>query len=345
MRNFCTYFDSNYLSRGLALCRSLREHCPEFTLWVLCMDDATHDCLTQLDLPGVEPIALKDFEAGDAPLLAAKSNRTRVEYYFTCTPSLLLYVLRHWPAVDLVTYLDADLFFFADPEPMFEELGTGSIAIIGHRFSPHLISREQFGKYNVGWLSFRRDDHALACLDWWRSKCLVWCYDRVENGRFADQKYLDDWPSRFRRVVVLEQRGANLALWNLGNHHLRLLNGSTVMVDDDPLIFFHFHGLTRIGPWLYDPDWTAYGVTPSAVLRRNIYLPYLRALCDASRLFPRSSGVIPPAGAGVIRKRREGKRLSLPRRAVGAVRDLLFAARDFLTGKYIVLFRFCRKAR
>ncbi|MHB8835448.1 MAG: hypothetical protein ACYC9Y_07045 [Candidatus Methylomirabilia bacterium] len=345
MRCFCTYFDRNYLARGLALYRSLREHCPEFTLWVLCMDDATHESLTRLDLPGVEPIALKDFEEGDAALLAAKSNRTRVEYYFTCTPSLLLYVLGHWPAVDLLTYLDADLFFFAGPEPLFEELGAGSIAIIGHRFAPHLISREQFGIYNVGWLTFRRDDQALACLDWWRSKCIEWCYDRPENGRFADQKYLDDWPGRFRQVVVLQHRGANLALWNLGNHRLRSPNGKQVLVDDAPLIFFHFHGLTKITGWLFDPDWTAYGVTPSAVLRGNIYLPYLRTLCDAGRLFPRSSGVIPPAGAGVVRRRQEGKRVSLPRRALRTVRDLLAAAKDIMTGKYIFLFRPCRKAR
>ena len=90
---FCTYFDQNYLPRGLALYRSLREHCPGFKLWVLCMDEATHQVLTQLDLPEVEPISLKDFEKDDEPLLAAKQNRSQVEYYFTCTPSLLLFVL------------------------------------------------------------------------------------------------------------------------------------------------------------------------------------------------------------------------------------------------------------
>ena len=343
MRFFCTFFDRNYLSRGLALYRSLQEHCPEFRLWVLCMDEATYHYLTRLGLPGLEPIALKDFEEGDAPLLAAKQNRSRVEYYFTCTPSLPLYVFNHWLAVDLVTYLDADLYFFAGPEPLFEELGSGSIAIIGHRFPPDLRSLEEWGIYNVGWLSFRRDDHALACLGWWRNKCIEWCHDRIEDGRFADQKYLDDWPARFRHVVVLGHRGANLAPWNLNNYRLYSPDGKTVMVDDEPLIFFHFHRLTRITPWLYDPDWTTYRVAPSTVLRRNIYLPYLRTLRDAGRLLPQTSGAVPPPAAGSIR--REGSRVSLLRRAARRLRALFAAGRDILAGRYIVCINSFRKAR
>ena len=206
MYYFCSYFDRNYLPRGLALYSSLRKNCSEFRLWVLCMDDATYAALTQLALPEIELIALQDFEEGDAALLAAKQNRSKIEYYFTCTPSLPLFVLNHWSEVNLITYLDADLYFFASPAPLFEELGLGSIAIIGHRLSAYMRKDEVYGIFNVGWLSFRRDDNGSACLNWWRAKCIEWCYDRLEDDRFADQKYLDDWPSRFSKVVVLEHK-------------------------------------------------------------------------------------------------------------------------------------------
>ena len=109
---FCTYFDQHYLARGLALYQSIREHCSEFRLWVLCMDDTTYRILTELNLPGVYPIVLEEFERDDEPLKIAKTNRSRIEYYFTCTPSLPLYILNHWPEVGLITYIDADLFFF-----------------------------------------------------------------------------------------------------------------------------------------------------------------------------------------------------------------------------------------
>lgn len=280
MYYFCTYFDQNYLPRGLALYRSLREHCSEFKLWVLCMDNTSYGILEKIGLPGVYPLSLEEFERNDEPLRSAKQNRSRIEYYFTCTPSLPLYILNNWPEVDLITYLDADIFFFSSPIPLFEELGDGSIAIIGHRFPPYLLYKEIYGIYNVGWLSFRRDENALACLHWWRERCIEWCYDREEDGRFADQKYLDDWPNRFTNVVVLEHKGANLAPWNVSKYRLHH-DKSGILVDSQPLIFFHFHGLKMITNWLYDPSWIEYSVKSSTTLRKRIYGVYLKVLIDA----------------------------------------------------------------
>ena len=334
--HFCTYFDRNYLPRGLALYRSLREHCPEFKLWVLCMDEATHAALTQLDLPEVEPIALQDFEKDDEPLLRAKQNRSRVEYYFTCTPSLSLYIFNNWPEVDLITYLDADLFFFASPAPLYEELGAGSVAIIGHRFPPHLRDWERYGIYNVGWVSFRRDENTFDCLNWWRKQCIEWCYDREEDGRFADQKYLDGWLSRFQNVIVLEHKGANLAPWNLDNYHLRSLNGNTVMVDEQPLIFFHFHGLKKISKCLYDPGWIDYGVNSSMVLRRRIYSPYLRMLFDVNRKLLATHDTYPISDDVRGGVKQQGRQLSQVQRVVLRIRILLSNIKGILTRKLMI---------
>ena len=238
-----------------------------------------------LGLPALHAITLDEYEQGDKDLLAAKQNRTLIEYYFTCSPSLPLFILNHNPRVDLITYLDADLFFFADPTPIYEELADRSVGIIGHRFPPFLQGLELYGIYNVGWVSFRRDAHALDCLRWWRERCLEWCYDRYEDGRFADQKYLDDWPSRFQRVAVLQHKGANLAPWNLANYTIRV-NGDHVLVDEDPLIFFHFHRLRQIEGWVYDPRLVDYKTKASTVVRRNIYAPYIRMLAETAQHMP-----------------------------------------------------------
>src|SRR5262249_12108200 len=132
MYYFCTYFDQHYLTRGLALYDSLRRHCPPFRLWVLCMDHMTYEVLQRLQLPGLNPIALQELERDDEALRTAKQNRSKIEYYFTCTPSLPLFVLKNWSDVDVITYLDADLSFFASPKPLFDEMGARSIAIIRH---------------------------------------------------------------------------------------------------------------------------------------------------------------------------------------------------------------------
>jgi hypothetical protein len=282
MIHFCTYFDSNYLIKGLALYRSLVRHAMPFRLWVLCFDDLVHEALQKAALAGITAISLRDFEEGDQELLQAKSNRSRIEYYFTCTPSLLLHVLRNHGEVDVITYLDADLFFFSDASPVYQELDKGSVLIVRHRFPPALKHLQIHGIYNVGLVSFRRDDVGFQCLQWWRDRCLEWCCDRVEDGRFADQKYLDDWPVRFPRVVVLQHKGAGLAPWNVDNYSLRLEDGQ-ILIDSQPLVFFHFHRLERTGRWLYDPDLGRYGAHASSLLRKYIYGSYIRELHEAAR--------------------------------------------------------------
>ena len=279
MRYYCTYFDAHYITRGLALYDSLRQVSPSFRLWVLCFDDETFQALSQLALLGLEPIALGDFE--DEELLAVKPTRSRVEYYFTCSPSLPLHILNHYPEVDMITYLDSDLYFFRDPQAVYDELGDGSIAIIEHRHMPERQDLLRYGIYNVAWLTFRRDENGMRCLNGWREQCLDWCYDRVEPHRYADQKYLDDWPERFDGVVVLQQKGANLAPWNVRNDVLRVSNGA-VDVDGQPLVFYHFQGLKKVGPYLYDPNLAAFDVRWDPVLARRIYGPYLRALARVS---------------------------------------------------------------
>ncbi len=251
MYHFCTYFDRNYLFKGLALYNSLRRHSAPFRLWVLCLDDATREILSRVELPGTCLISLREVEDGDAALLEAKSNRSWLEYYFTLTPSLLLYVLKRHPSMDAITYLDGDLFFYSDPRPMYEEFGDQSILIIEHRFTP---DRAHFAKihgvYNVGLVAFRNDAEGSRCLQDWRARCLETCPAEPVDGRYGDQKYLEDWPQRFRNVVVVQHRGAGLAPWNVGNYTITRV-GQTVMVDSDPLIFYHFYGFQIIAPYLF----------------------------------------------------------------------------------------------
>jgi len=277
MRYFCTYFDHRFVPRALALIESLRRWCPEFRLWALCMDDAALDTMRRLRLPEVELISLVELEQGDPDLLTAKGSRSRLEYFFTCTPSLPLYVLQQCPEIELLTYLDADLFFFADPEPLFDQLGDGSVGIIPHHFSRRVADRAQFGIYNVGWISFRRDAEGLACLQWWREQCLAWCYTRVERDRYADQKYLDQWPDRFRNVRVLEHKGANLGPWNLASYRVTEREGR-VWVDDEPLLFFHFSSFLRVAPWLYNTNLSSWHVRPYTTVRRRVVGPYIATL-------------------------------------------------------------------
>ena len=282
MNCFCTYFDHRYLPRGMALYRSLKEHCPDFKLWVLCLSCECYEILNQLNLHSVCLIPLEDIEEGDKELLKAKGNRSLVEYYFTLTPSLPLYILNHFSEVDLITYLDSDLFFFSDPKPIYDELKGKSIGIIGHRF-PHRLKHsrlrywEETGDYNLGWVSFRRDKNGQNCLRWYRERCNEWCYDRVEGEKYADQKYLDKFQELFAKVHVIRHKGANLAPWNIDNYKIAE-NNEQIQVDGQPLIFFHFHAIKKLTPFLYDSGFASYQAEFLKIVRDKIYLPYIKSL-------------------------------------------------------------------
>jgi hypothetical protein len=294
MYYYCTYFDSGYLARGLALYESLVQHSDSFELWILCMDDTSYEALTKLELPGIRLISLEDLEESDPQLREARKTRSLIEYYFTCTPSLPLYILNSYPEVDAITYLDADLFFFADPSPLYAEIANNSIGIIEHRFPPHLLYKKKYGTYNVGFVFFKRDQQGLDCLRRWREQCLEWCYDRVEEDRFADQKYLDNWPNNWSGVVVLQHKGANLAPWNLSNYEISTRR-KKVFVDEQPLIFFHFHGLDKVGNWLYEPNLWKYEISPSRTILKSIYKPYIKTLV---RVAQQASSVAQPLRNG-----------------------------------------------
>jgi hypothetical protein len=278
--DYATYFDRNYLTRGLALYRSLVSHSPAFRLWVLCLDQETYHILGRLGLEHVELIPLPTLERADPALLAARTTRSRVEYYWTCGPAFLAYLFTTRPEIGLLSYLDADLFFFADPTPLFDELGDGSILLIPHRWSPY-VDRSHLGKgvYQVGLLVFRRLAASLACLSHWRKQCLEWCFDRLEPGRFGDQKYLEDWPSRYEKVVVSRHKGASLGSPSIGNYHYGL-ERDRVLVDGDPLLFFHFTRFRLVTRWLYDPGIWAHnrGLRLAPLLKRYVYIPYAREL-------------------------------------------------------------------
>jgi len=284
MRHFCTYFDKGYLARGLALHRSLCKHSPKFRLWVLCLDKDTRAVLEKLKLKSVSVVPLSRLEKNDPELRAAKANRKKVEYYFTATPCLPRYLLRAHPQIDAITYLDADLYFFDSPERLFQETEKDDVVILPHRFPEAKRHREVHGIYNVAWVSFRRSDSGLRCLDWWRERCLEWCHDYVdESGRYADQGYLNDFGKLFGGVRSLTHPGANLAPWNLETHVVTEQDGR-VFADGLPLVFYHFHDLVKIGDRSFDTGLTQYEVAPSEVIKNRIYLPYLRDLLRFERV-------------------------------------------------------------
>ena len=335
-RVYCTCFDRNYLSRGLALYRSLQRHSPGTRLWVLCLDPVSYEVLAKLALPDLVPVKLDDFEVADPAVAATRSTRSLIEYYFTCSPAWLLYVLEHEVACEWATYLDSDLFFFNSPDVIFDELQGAAFAIIPHRYPPKLGRLRKFGIYNVGWVGARNDTDGLASLRWWRNSCVEWCYDYVDGERFADQGYLQKIPLQFPSVKSIDNVGANLAPWNIENYRIEFRQSGLMIDAVCPLIFFHFQGLKKgMGFFIFNSH-RQYRAPFSRVVRQHIYKPYVDELLaieatvghmtdvTATKSLPRSK---------VINLQHYAK--GLARKA----RDWLFRIADIVAGRAFLVFR------
>jgi hypothetical protein len=275
MNYYCTLFDSNYLTRGLAMYRSLIKTGEKFTLFVFAFDDLAMEILQKLSLKQIVVVSLQEFE--NDKLLAIKKTRTKGEYCWTCTSFTIKYILNHYP-VDVVTYIDADLYFFDRPEILLQEFRNSKkdVMITKHRYTPEYDQSETSGIYCVQFMTFKNTEKALKVLNWWKDACAEWCFARLEAGRFGDQKYLDDWTERFEGIHVLEHLGGGVAPWNVQQYACT----AGPKVNDINIVFYHFHGLKWAKVNVFDLG--MYKLNPPDI--RNIYYPYMDALTDALRM-------------------------------------------------------------
>jgi len=263
MNHYVTLFDGNFLPQGLALHESLVRHASPFTLWVLCVDDKAKQVLDRLQKPEIRSLAVSEIETPE--LLAIKQQRSRVEYCWTLTPMAPKIVFDRDPSVERVTYLDADMWFLKSPDPIFQEFETSgkSVLITDHAYDAESDRSMTSGQYCVQFMTFVRGE-SEAVRQWWEARCLEWCFARREKGKFGDQKYLDDWPTRFPNDVhVLKQLDRLLGPWNARRFH------------SSRAIAWHFHGLRLLGEGTVQLH-PGYSVPKD--VDTQIYLLYVQAL-------------------------------------------------------------------
>jgi hypothetical protein len=261
---YCTLFDSYYLSRGLVMIRSLQAFLhPKDKVYVFCFDSKTLEVLNTLQLSQVIPISLTELETPE--LLAVKPSRTKGEYCWTSTPQVLLHVLKKRGESEC-TYLDADLCFYENPKLA---LPKKSVLITEHRYTPQYDQTEIAGRFCVQFVTFKNEPSAMKLLEEWGKLCLDWCYNRVEAGKFGDQKYLDAWPMKGDFVEISENRFVGVAPWNIQQY----------TAENFRPVFYHFHGLQQYADHSFFLG--GYPVQKWAV--DFLYGPYLKKLTNTEK--------------------------------------------------------------
>jgi hypothetical protein len=263
LEHYVTLFDSAFLPQGLALHASMCRHAGPFLLWVLCMDDEVNAALDAMAIPSVKTIKLRDVET--AELLAIKGGRNRAEYCWTLTPFTPKIVFNLDPQAERVTYVDADMYLLKSPSPIFDEFRASgkAVMITDHAYDAEYDASATSGQYCVQFMTFVRGS-SEAVRQWWQDRCVEWCFDRIEDGKLGDQKYLDDWPTRFPEYVhVLSQIDALLAPWNARRFPY------------SRAIAWHFQGFRLLSG---NRVLLHRGYSVPDVVNRMIYAPYMREI-------------------------------------------------------------------
>jgi len=275
---FCTMTGANYLSKALVMYDSLKNTCADrFKLIYFAFDAKTFEILNLLDYKNIIPVSIDQLEGRDPRLQVLKKSRSVAEYFFTCTPQAIEFALSKFE-IDMVTYIDADLYFYKNPQIIIDEMADNSILITEHRYYPP-IENHTSGKYCVQFMPFRNDPTSKTVLENWREQCIEWCFAYPEDGKYGDQGYLNDWTDKYENVIVSENRGVGLATWNKPGYRIyregNILKAYSEEIKKDvDVVFYHFNSLK-----IYSNRLISTGISKDdKSLYKLIYENYLKRL-------------------------------------------------------------------
>ncbi|MEW6571476.1 MAG: glycosyl transferase, group 1 [Nitrospirota bacterium] len=254
---YCTIVTKSHLAHARALADSLATHDPQSRIFALLADR----------IDGYFDAGKESFELITLEELKDQEDIQRMCFYYS--PPELCFSLRAWlheymmekTTVSKWIYLDADIVVYHSLQRISDQLDNTSILL-----SPHLLSinppssvnvksirkLESYllrngGIYNGGFLGLRRTEESQAFVRWFKDHLRFYGFDNrpMQSG---DQFWLTYIPLYFREVSVLRNPGANLAFWNLYERMIEKDDSGKILVDGEPLLFFHFAGFDMNDP-------------------------------------------------------------------------------------------------
>jgi hypothetical protein len=268
MINFCSYFDKNYLSRFLVLKDSIDVFKPEYNYFVLALDNFVEDFFQKQKIKNIQVISLKDLEQEYKDLIIAKNNRDLIEYYFTLSPFLPIYIFEKFKSTNLI-YVDSDFFFYKDPIQFSNQNINSSVTLVKQN------ANLKYGIFNVGLIEFNFNfSETYKILKIWSQECLNSCTDKpdLKNNVYAEQKYLDKWIFELKNLKILSPECSVLSPWDSNQAIEKNINN---------MLAFHFHGFLYKNNFFYS-GFSNYNKRLSEKILNNIYIPYSRKIFSKS---------------------------------------------------------------
>ncbi len=270
-----TIIARNYLAYARVLAASLARHNPGTRLQVLILDDPNRSIPPEPSFEIIRADELPFDPLSDLYTMAAIYDVT--ELSTAVKPWVFEYLFDRGASVAI--YLDPDIEVFdslGSLEPLTREHGmlltphvTEPLPQDGKR--PDERDLLLAGIYNLGFLALSAEA-AKMFLPWWRKRLRRDCLNDTARGLFVDQRWIDFVPALFA-PGILKDPGYNVAYWNLP-HRVLTRGGDRILVNGQPLRFFHYSGFSPRAPHLLSKH-------QHAMLRIHLSeRPLLAELCE-----------------------------------------------------------------
>lgn len=148
-----------------------------------------------------------------------------------------------------IIFLDPDTAIFSSLDGLLAHLDNHSILLTPHQLEPEKTGEKvkdnelailRHGMFNLGFIGVKASGEGHKLVDWWSERCLDFCYIDPANGIYTDQRWIDFVPSYFEDFHIVRDPGCNVANWNLSNRTITGSVDSQILVNQTPLIFYHF---------------------------------------------------------------------------------------------------------
>lgn len=278
--NFVTYFSKEFLIQGTVAIESFIKSHEESSGLVVCLDDTSRNYLQSKGYPRrIRVVEISEINTISDIFKNFQETRSYAESIISIKPHLIEFYLNQLEPEDYLIYFDADIFFFTSMLTL-EQFSTGFEMLLSeHLFPRSMAESVKFGKFNGGMIVFKHSIKSRELLARWKNQCSEWCKLELSGSRFADQKYLDDYPD-FAGVTVIRHPGVNNGQYYFKEKRkFRFSNsGKYPVIDGFPILSFHFHGI-RVNKFDISTGFNRYG-TPRNFLwvLIFIYLRYLRKI-------------------------------------------------------------------
>jgi hypothetical protein len=281
-----TICSNNYLAQARILITTLLEHNPDYK-FILGLVDKKSLLLDYNFDNRLEVIEVDELDLNEHYDIYAKYNI--IELNTSVKPSYFKRIKQLHPKAALIIYLDPDIAIFGKLSEIEIAAETKSILLTPHILTPidldeHEPSENTFlnyGIYNLGFIALAFwDKQVYAMLDWWEQRTLSLGFDRVCDGIFVDQLWINLVPVYYENVKIICNPGVNMAPWNLHERKLsKDSNGKYKVNINFDLIFYHFSNYSYSQPDLISKYYNRYSFQNHSDLL-SLYAWYQAGLID-----------------------------------------------------------------